>query len=41
MFWKDVVGKEKVLENGSEIFDMTVKQLEVNRGRQTEGHNET
>lgn len=42
MFWKDMaVDKKKVLEKGSKIFDVTAKQLEVNRGKQTEGHDET
>lgn len=36
-----MVDKEKVLENRSKIVDVTVKQLEINGGKQTEGHNET
>lgn len=35
-----MVTKEEVLENGSEIFDMTMKQLKV-KGRQAGGHNKT
>lgn len=36
-----MVDEEKVLENGSKILDMTVKQLAVSGGKQTEGDNET